>query len=383
MSQLTAEIDSAEIDGAALLTQVEAIYRRYVVMPSEHAYAACALWAAHTHCQAAFDYAPRLLFTSAEKQSGKTRALELTGHLAHRQLAVANSSTSFLFRSLEDPATVIFDEADTVFGTRAQAEHNEDLRGILNAGFQRGTSVGRTEGPLHQPTQFNVFAPAALAAIGDLPDTVNDRSVVIRMVRRRECEYISAWRHGRDKPAADELRQRLGEWLGPQSEKVRALPDNINPLDDRPADVWEPLLKVASLAGGIWPTKARAAAIALTNGKLEDNVSIWHELLYDCRQVLSNYKTDFISTTNLIALLTELEEGRWKEYGKNGLTGHSLARLLRYYGIMSQHRRVHGEPRRGYLLEDFEDAFERYLDPAPEAPPVLDDLKRHTGTFAV
>ena len=68
------------------------------------------------------------------------------------------------------------DEADTIFGPKAG--DNEDLRGLLNAGHQRNRPAWRISGPEHKPTPFPTFAMAALAGIGDLPDTIMDRAVV-------------------------------------------------------------------------------------------------------------------------------------------------------------------------------------------------------------
>ena len=60
------------------LDLVEAYLRRFVAYPSEHALVAHVLWIAHTHLIQCFDTTPRLAFMSAEKTSGKTRALEVT-----------------------------------------------------------------------------------------------------------------------------------------------------------------------------------------------------------------------------------------------------------------------------------------------------------------
>jgi len=211
--------------GALLLDEIVATYRRYVVLPSEAAYAAVVLWAAFTHAQTAFDFAPRLLFTSAEKRSGKTRAMEITGWLSHVPIFTAHCTIAYLFRSLESPATVVFDEADTIFGTKTKSEQNEELRGLLNAGFQRGTPVGRVTGPTMQPTEFPVFAPVAMAAIGRLPDTITDRAVNIRMKRRKPSEQVAPFRQSRNKPALLELAARLDDWLTPNldtlSERAR------------------------------------------------------------------------------------------------------------------------------------------------------------------
>ena len=61
------------------LDLVESFLRRFVAYPSDHALAAHVLWIAHTHLIECADTTPRLAFMSAEKASGKTRALEVSG----------------------------------------------------------------------------------------------------------------------------------------------------------------------------------------------------------------------------------------------------------------------------------------------------------------
>ena len=60
------------------LDLVEIFLRRFVIYPSEHALVAHVLWIGHTHFMEVWDTSPRLAFMSAEKESGKTRALEIT-----------------------------------------------------------------------------------------------------------------------------------------------------------------------------------------------------------------------------------------------------------------------------------------------------------------
>lgn len=170
------------IDGAEMLEFMLGAFKLWTVQQSEHHYAALALYAAYTHLSGAFRYAPRLVVTSAEKQSGKTRTLDILRELVAHPLVSANATVAALYRSIGDdpeyPPTIILDEADTVFGTRTKAEQNEDLRGLLNAGFQKGTPALRTVGPKHEVQAFDTFAPAVLAAIGALPDTITDRAVM-------------------------------------------------------------------------------------------------------------------------------------------------------------------------------------------------------------
>ncbi len=54
---------------------------------------------------------------------------------------------------------------------------------------------------------------AMLAAIGDLPDTIMDRAIVIRMRRRGPGEKVAPFRTRRDAPALHEIRDQA-EYLG-------------------------------------------------------------------------------------------------------------------------------------------------------------------------
>lgn len=143
---------------------------------------------------------------------------------------------------------------DTIFGSARVAENNEDLRGLLNAGFQRGKAALRCHGPSQKPTLFATFAMTALAGIGGLPDTITDRAVNIRMRRRKTGETVQPFRERRDGPALKCVRDQLEAWLADPSVLAKlADAEPVMPLEDRAADVWEPLIAIADLAGGEWP----------------------------------------------------------------------------------------------------------------------------------
>jgi hypothetical protein len=59
------------------LDLLESYLGRFVAYPSVHALVAHVLWIVHTHLMECWDTTPRLAFMSAEKASGKTRALAL------------------------------------------------------------------------------------------------------------------------------------------------------------------------------------------------------------------------------------------------------------------------------------------------------------------
>lgn len=346
--------------GAAILDDVEAAVRRYCVLPSEHAVAGVALWVAYTYMTDAFEYAPRLVVRSAEKRSGKSRLLEIVDALVYKPLRAVNATVSYIFRSLDQdtPPTLLLDEADTIFGSKKVAEQNEDLRGLLNAGFQRGLTFGRTVGPNHEPKEFATFAPAALAGIGAMPDTIEDRAVVIVMQRRKPGEKVAPYRTRRDKPALVALGHELDAWaVEVMSEATGYEPPNLG-IEDRAADVWEPLVTVADMAGGAWPAKARAAAKAFVDAADDEaqEQSLNVKLLSDIREIFDDAGTDFIASTTLVERLRGLDEAPWDGFELNA---HKLSRRLREYSVKPGQNTE--RTARGYRREDLYEAWQRYL----------------------
>ncbi|MEU7628668.1 DUF3631 domain-containing protein [Nocardia sp. NPDC049220] len=353
----------APIDGAALLDDIRTALLKYCVLPTEHATIAVVLWAVTTHLTGCFEYAPRLVLRSPEKRSGKSRVLEILDALAYSPLRAVNATVAYIFRSLDadPPPTLMFDEVDTIFGSKKVAEQNEDLRGLLNAGFQRGLPFGRTVGPNHQPTEFETFAMAALAGIGRLPDTIEDRAVIIEMRRRKPSEVVAPYRTRRDRPALENLRGRIAEWADTVREKLTGYEPEDLGVEDRAADVWEPLISVADMAGGQWPALARNAARGMvTNAaEVDEAASLNTRLLSDIRDIFAKSKKPFMKSAELCTALWGVEESPWSAFEFNP---SKLGHRLREYGIKTGHNTAKTE--RGYRREDFRDAFERYLSAA-------------------
>ena len=92
-------------------------------------------------------------------------------HLCRAPLLSGNITPAALFRAVEAwKPTLLIDEADTF------AKMSDELRGILNAGHTRDTAfVVRAEGDSNEPRMFSTWAPKMVAAIGRLPDTIEDR----------------------------------------------------------------------------------------------------------------------------------------------------------------------------------------------------------------
>jgi hypothetical protein len=355
-------------DGAAVLAQLHTALTRYVILPSAEAAVAVALWIAATHAQDAWACAPRLVIRAPEKRCGKSRLLDIVEGTCHNPLITVNGSPAAVYRSIgaDAPPTILLDEADTIFGGK-NAEGSEDLRGLLNAGHQRNRPAIRYDASTRTVERIPTFAMAALAGIGAMPDTIEDRAVVIRMRRRGPGETVAPFRYKRDRAALTVLAASLARWLaGHLADLEHAEP--VMPLEDRAADTWEPLIAVADLAAGQWPELARHAALILTAERDQGaDVSERVRLLADCRAAFGDATA--LPTTTLITRLRSDPESPWADHGPEGITPKRLAALLREYDIRSDTIRF-GEPIgqvKGYHRADFTDAWARYCpDPAGE-----------------
>ncbi|WP_037841968.1 DUF3631 domain-containing protein [Streptomyces sp. NRRL F-5126] len=358
-------------EGATLLDELRAAIARYVILPSSEALTAVSLWVAASHIQPALQHAPRLAVVGPAKRCGKSRLLDVITETVRGPLITVNTSPAVVFRAIgDDPPTLLVDEADTIFGSIKAAEKNEELRGLLNAGHQRNRPALRIVGPEHKPQAFPTFAMAALAGIGDLPDTVMDRAVVIRMQRRKDGERVEQFRSRRDIPALHAVRDRLASWLRPQMDTAAVLMPTM-PVQDRAADTWEPLVIVAELAGGDWPERARAACVSMCAAEVgqDDESNLKTRLLHDIRRAFARREDpEILRTSDLLCDLVNDHEAPWAEYGANGLSPRHLALLLKGFGIKSAtHRFDGGRQAKGFARARFTDAWARYCPEEPGA----------------
>lgn len=371
--------------GADLLDRVLAYARRFICYPSDEAGIAHVLWIAHTHLMDAWFSTPRLAVLSPEPGSGKSRVLEITALLVPNPLLSVNSSAAFVMRTIADQGnrpTVLLDEIDAVFGPHARG--NEDLRSMVNAGYRRGATIGRCSmdrGGKVLPEKLPTYAAVALGGLGDLPDTIMSRSVVIRMRKRAPGEVVEPFQPCLHEPIGNALRDELAAWAaGIVSFATAAKPNLPSGIVDRMADVWSPLLTIAELAGGSWPELARQAATnAVQASKALDRPSLGAQLLGDIRGCFGD--RDRLATSDLLKHLLDDDEAPWGDIRGRKIDARKLAELLRPYGIHSSTIRLtDGSTPKGYKREAFYDAWKRYL---PVSAPAATSATAATNVEAV
>ena len=348
------------VDGAELLDEIAATVRRYVIVPRE-ANTASALWVVHTHAMDEAQMSPILGITSPVKRCGKTRFLDVIALLVRRPLPAASITPAAIYRTIEAYSpTLLIDEGDSFL------EKRDELRGILNSGHTRtGAFVVRSVGDEHKPHNFSTWCPKAIALIGKLHPTLQDRAIVISMRRRARGEHHERLRVDRIGAATQILRQKIARWVADHREALRdADPDVPDVLNDRAGDNWRPLLAIADAAGGPWPAAAREAARILSGEADEADDHAGLQLLADLADLFHRRAVDRLPTAEIIEHLLTLEERGWGEFNRGKpVTPRQVGRLLRPFGITSRNIRTGENVAKGYVASDLEDALSRYIRP--------------------
>ena len=349
-------------DGDELLGAIETFIRRFCVLPGEHCYIAVALWAAHTHFIGRLETTPRLACLSPEPGSGKTRVLEVLDVLCANPLMALDISMAAFFRIVEDrQPSILLDEVDAIFTGKKQSDSSEDMRRVINNGYRIGAVVQRVGGKNRDEVQdFHVFTPVAMAGLGNLPDTLMSRSVILRMKRRRGGEKVQQFRDRLHRPEGEKLQVLTANWAA--NVETLDYPDLPDGVEDRDADVWEPLLMVADAAGGDWPERAREACLTFIKEKPESSISLGVRLLTDLREIWPEGASS-MSTSDILAALGKLDEAPWADLYGEGLKPRKLAQLLGDYDIKSQNVRTVFGVHKGYRREDLWDTWARYVSP--------------------
>jgi hypothetical protein len=361
------------VDGTAALNDVAETFTRYVALP-DGAADALALWCTHTHCFTYFTQTPRLHVTSPERGCGKSTLRDVVALFTRRPLPLENMTTATAFRLVEKfTPTILADEVDNWL-----IKDNPELVGFLNSGHRRSGFYTRCEGENNEPRTYRAYAPAALCGIGNLPGTLHDRSIVVKLARAKPGE-VQARFDSRYTTRETELCRKLARFCADSKARLGAsdpkLPDGVF---NRLADNWRPLFAIAEIAGGDWPGRCAAALAKLTHHDNTDVETLKVMLLADIREVITEKvlePDDWIASGDLIDDLTANPERPWSEANRGKpINERWLSVKLGAFGIKpSKLPREGGKQQRGYSVATFHDAFDRYLS----SPPVTSGQVSH------
>lgn len=372
------ELWEEPVDGAALLADLMTVFSDYLRL-RENGNVVLALWTLHAHTHAAATHSPILALLSPVRRCGKSVALDVLSCLVPRPVSACNISPAAVFRLVEHRPTLLIDELDSFL------KGDNDLINLLNSGHRPTGYVYRVEGDDREVREFSVWAPKAVAMIGKLPPTVEDRAIVVPMKRKRKGESTEPVRVDRVAQRCEKLLRKAARWGADHGAGLReADPDVPIELNDRAQDNWRPLLAIAELIGGCAPTLARetARAFSVSEG-LDLDGEAGTLLLGDIRGLFVSEQTDRFWSDGLVKALLALQDRPWAELN-NGrpLSQHRLARMLREYDVRPDSVRIGNETKKGYLREWFADSFSHYLPIEPEPEQITNGADPH-GSRAV
>jgi hypothetical protein len=357
---------------AQLIRDVESFITSYVTFPDTQSPFVLALWTLATYLWPSFDAFPYLVITSDTKRSGKTRLSELLGFAASNTRSMAGMTAATMFRSIRDEnPTIIVDEAEAL-----SSESADMMRAVLNVGYRRGQTIPRMNNGVIE--EWPAYCPKVFVLIGDVFDTLRDRSIIVRMRRGqpgRRFLYEPAKLEGNDLGA--KLKETADE-LGGAILDLYMSSAGLTFLQDRDEEIWMPIFAAASIVCPDRMDELTRAAVDMATMKTQDvrrhtelqmreaereasDIEYAERLLQDLQIVLAEKKIVF--TADAITLLFALPTGPWRKFRGDGLTPVDMANLLSRFGVKPRLVRSKGgrssKVARGYRLEDITKALEQ------------------------
>ncbi|HSY43093.1 MAG TPA: DUF3631 domain-containing protein [Candidatus Acidoferrum sp.] len=373
----------APVNISDLLAGIEGVITRHVIL-NDHAAAALAVWVLHTYVFERRDTVAYVAIESPEKRCGKTTLLSVLAAMACKPLIASNITVGALFRSVHTCSPTLFiDEADTFMAG------NGTMRGIINSGNTRRTayvlrlSKSSSSSNFLQPSTSNIqpvepadtglkkyscWCPKVIAMIGQVPDTIADRSIVVKMARKlttETCAPLSQLDTADIKAKCARFGLDMAPLIG-EAGKIRG-----EGLNDRAADTFDPLFVIARLAGEAWEQKLQAAAAALSSTADENSGTA---LILDIVSLFGETGSEKMFSRDIVTLLRN--SGLKSETLKySSINEYHISKILRQYGIRPINIRIGSQVHRGYVAADFTAAVIRYVSEA-DREKLLQELNR-------
>jgi Protein of unknown function (DUF3631) len=243
-----------EVVPTALVSELETFFAERAYLPPGAALV-LAYWSINTWTYDCFDTVPFLNLESAVPGCGKTTVLErLLGAVCARAEMTADMTEATFFRIIDKlRPTLLVDEAELLEG---RSEKAQAMRAIAHAGYKKGGKVARCEGDEHDVRWFDVFCPQAYAVIGGLSGALLDRCITLHMERApRKGNHRKSTKLKAVTRAAATLREKLEAYSLQVTAALIELYDGAPDqgywpdIRDREAEIWEPLLFHARVAG--------------------------------------------------------------------------------------------------------------------------------------
>jgi hypothetical protein len=263
------------VDTRALLKDVAAQFRRYIVVHDGAAAVIVPLLIAFAWCHDAATYSPILVVQAADNNAAKTNACKAIALLTPRAHIIVEPTGPALYRFVDRyHPTLIIDDADRLLPRRP------DLAHIVNASWARDIPIPRADahGNEHLYDPFCLKVLNGIDLLAHLAPATRTRCITIDLLPKLANEEVISFRFAGEDENFLTLRRKLLRWSNDNKAALAAakprMPEGFtNRLEEN--FVWP--FAIADLAGGDWPKKARDAAVALSRS--HDEPSLGKRLL--------------------------------------------------------------------------------------------------------
>lgn len=268
----TPERDEAEplppgITGAMVLDDARA-FAASILHATDEQLDALTLACGVSHTLDSFSTVCELLFTSEEKESGKTTAQDIVLMLANNGWSADPTSYALRakFNEPEKP-TLIIDEISDIFGRSGLRGNGNHLGKILRICYRRTATLSMAVDRVAE--EVSCYTMAVLGGLKTaVPDDIRSRCVIFQL--KPVPSSVKGLRDSQDDDtmALGKIHNmRLHQWArGSEDEIKRAFRNIRRPhpkFRARRAQIWGPLYALALEAGADWPERCLSAFKAM------------------------------------------------------------------------------------------------------------------------
>ena len=203
--------------------------------------------------------------------------------------------------------------------------------------------------------KYSCWCPKVIAMIGEVPDTIADRSIVVKMARKLTSEACLPL------AALDtaHIKARCARFALDARDTIAQHPKiGFEGMNDRAMDTFDPLFVIARLAGQEWEQKLRAAALGLSCAADTENSG--SGLILDILDIFAEAGRDKMFSRDIV---TQLRDGGMKSQALkySSIDEYHISKILRAYDIKPKTIRVGKQVSTGYVEMDFHNALRRYV----------------------
>jgi hypothetical protein len=326
---------------ATLVKNIEAFIQRFVTLADSAYTLPLALWVINTYLWEQFDVCPYLVVTAATKQSGKTRLAEILSFMSRNSSFSGSMTAAAMYTEIERRKPTLFmDEAEAL-----SSEAQSRLTAILNSGYRKGQTVKVLRGA--EVEEFSTYGPKVFILIGDVRDTLRDRSIVVYMKRGEPKERF---KYDAVKAEGAAIGAEI-EALGTLKRELLYIAysdfEGLDFLTDRDEELWTPLFVIASLLCPERIAELKRIAVDMATEKTQDarryvNMQEAEGAALDdqyAKRLIRDLLTCFngshpnLSSAEAVKRLRDLDLGPWRKFRGEGITQNSLADMLSRFGL--------------------------------------------------